>query len=1114
MGPEDTNPETHRRELEEEFAAVLTINDPEVRVGQILELAPKLPQEILDEALTDFSRISSEKLRGHALAGLAPHLGRDLITRALVIGKQMSQTEFRFEALGALGRYANDPMREEIIQEISSWQIPETRLRGWLELIEYLPPNKKEEAISTALRLPEDDRADALVRVARQLSPKWKMQALVSIKSMTLTEPKVRALCALIPVLVPKDRANALNDALSLSRGLPATSRAEATITLLPFMPEELRSELLEETIRAGESSPVWQERLHVFLRVASVVDGDPKLGLFTRCLALVDELTNDLDKSDALIVIARATPSWFRDQILETARRIKDSEIRSSLRIQLEGIFAGQGEATFSPVRPPPSDSPDGAAAGSGAYSYEPDAAPDPDASTQATPPSPATPTNVPHHDLARGASATLPVSLDLTSSPGITLPTNAPTSPPNVTLPAVAPASPSPSVEAVPKSKAAKPKATRKRAAKPVPPETELPQPDTDFEPIGVKTYLHSDKWTLDDQLNYSLYAEAIAEFIRHEDTHPPLAIGVLAPWGQGKTTLMKLIQDKLATKAKAATAPPPSAAATSSLVDPEQSNPLRPVPGNDASDRPAPPGRRRFRFADLKEWLRDPDYSPSVQKLHYPTVWFNAWKYQNSEQLWAAMAYCILNELVSQIPTQLEREKFWLALQAERIDFAEVRRDIHRVIFESIAPWLVLWFGFALIGIMLFALGLALPSRTNVLSIAGPATFSISFLACVGQWLVARTRVHRKPLEGKFAQYVRQPTYEGKLGFFHEVEEDVRRVFKLLVSQKEPVVIFIDDLDRCSPGTVAQVIEAMNLFLSADFPDCYFIVGMDAQVVAASMEVAYENLDRKLKSVTRSYGSLGWYFMDKFIQLQFNIPNLNKEMRHGYLAKLFGHESSLLKNGGSEKQPTEEELNKIQADVAATFNKDVILPGELAQKASEVAKLRLFRPQQWQIQSRTLIETGAKQLSDNSPTLQKYLDDYKDLLGSSPRAIKRFANLYRFYSLTQYARQTQGLEASSPAALARWLVIMLRWPQLVRWIQWENETKLTSATDANGKASALEDQVCATRTYEAWVKHLEEVDPTQGDWLRDKHLYEFLKMPVAIDRKLSIAVQNGVW
>ena len=137
------------------------------------------------------------------------------------------------------------------------------------------------------------------------------------------------------------------------------------------------------------------------------------------------------------------------------------------------------------------------------------------------------------------------------------------------------------------------------------------------------------------------------------------------------------------------------------------------------------------------------------------------------------------------------------------------------------------------------------------------------------------------------------MRQPTYEGKLGFFHEIETDVQRVFKLLIAEGKPAVVFIDDLDRCSPGTVAQVIEAMNLFLSADF---LIVTSLSewTRKQAASMEVAYENLDRKMQSVTRSYGSLGWYFMDKFIQLQSSIPNLTPDQRGVYLTKLLWPDS----------------------------------------------------------------------------------------------------------------------------------------------------------------------------------------------------------------------------
>ena len=57
-----------------------------------------------------------------------------------------------------------------------------------------------------------------------------------------------------------------------------------------------------------------------------------------------------------------------------------------------------------------------------------------------------------------------------------------------------------------------------------------------------------VHADRWTTEDRLDYALYARAIAEFIRHEDAEPPMVISVQAPWGQGKTSLMRMVQRDL--------------------------------------------------------------------------------------------------------------------------------------------------------------------------------------------------------------------------------------------------------------------------------------------------------------------------------------------------------------------------------------------------------------------------------------------------------------------------------------------------------------------------------------------------------------------------------------
>jgi KAP family P-loop domain len=57
-----------------------------------------------------------------------------------------------------------------------------------------------------------------------------------------------------------------------------------------------------------------------------------------------------------------------------------------------------------------------------------------------------------------------------------------------------------------------------------------------------------VHADRWTTEDRLDYALYAKATAEFLQHKDATPPMVISVQAPWGQGKTSLMRMVQHNL--------------------------------------------------------------------------------------------------------------------------------------------------------------------------------------------------------------------------------------------------------------------------------------------------------------------------------------------------------------------------------------------------------------------------------------------------------------------------------------------------------------------------------------------------------------------------------------
>jgi hypothetical protein len=68
------------------------------------------------------------------------------------------------------------------------------------------------------------------------------------------------------------------------------------------------------------------------------------------------------------------------------------------------------------------------------------------------------------------------------------------------------------------------------------------ELPEGGYERQAIG------SDLWTIEDSVGYAAYADAIARGIQHDETAPPLTIGIKAPWGAGKTSLMRMIRVRL--------------------------------------------------------------------------------------------------------------------------------------------------------------------------------------------------------------------------------------------------------------------------------------------------------------------------------------------------------------------------------------------------------------------------------------------------------------------------------------------------------------------------------------------------------------------------------------
>ena len=114
-----------------------------------------------------------------------------------------------------------------------------------------------------------------------------------------------------------------------------------------------------------------------------------------------------------------------------------------------------------------------------------------------------------------------------------------------------------------------------------------------------------------------------------------------------------------------------------------------------------------------------------------------------------------------------------------------------------------------------------------------------------------------------------------------------------------QGKRLLVFIDDLDRCSPPAIVEVLEALKLYL--DIERCVFVLGADEGVVSKVVEQKYgvheggettdegrddEKDERKAKPKPLVEGRA---YLQKIVQVPFHVPPMDEEQLGKFIAKL---------------------------------------------------------------------------------------------------------------------------------------------------------------------------------------------------------------------------------
>jgi WD40 repeat protein len=609
----------------------------------------------------------------------------------------------------------------------------------------------------------------------------------------------------------------------------------------------------------------------------------------------------------------------------------------------------------------------------------------------------------------------------------------------------------------------------------------------------PARALAGVRSDSPSAQDQLGVGDDVETLAELIAATETSPPLAIALIGDWGSGKSSVMLQME-----------------AHVSVLADRAQNNPgltawaenVRQVRFNawHYSDDQLWAGlvSRLFEMLASSQGQAegmDPDAERSPAKETRRLQDELAAKRKASDKLAKELKAADTAERSGGILTWLGSP--WFAARILATVLSQGMRDL-RTGATAVAGWILLgtgaFFAWALLGHWIGAV------VTTVAIITPPMLAALRWLqaghdAALGfanrqrASLAARQQDYQREISALQDQLARIDaaarlarflddraeggTYRPYQGLLGQVRADLDWLSADLAAARgqwessgrvgppplERIVLYIDDLDRCPPRRVVEVLEAVHLMLALDL--FVVVVAVDARWLIRSLEYHHRELFRvnpghaegHSRQLSNAYdedkhdgGELATPidYLDKIFQIPFVLPPLKPEATAAYLRSLLP-EPARQPQAGTARRNTGEGPRTSAAHARTHAPDETSLAGDDQDRANDQAgAVELMGPDRFRSRERHLRDRGhrgtgprgsvAAELRPQSLQVSPAETEFMTRLGGllpTPRAAKRLVNIYRLVRIgipaTELA-EFAGDESGGPYQAVQVLLAML--------------------------------------------------------------------------------------
>lgn len=275
-----------------------------------------------------------------------------------------------------------------------------------------------------------------------------------------------------------------------------------------------------------------------------------------------------------------------------------------------------------------------------------------------------------------------------------------------------------------------------------------------------------------------------------------------------------------------------------------------------------------------------------------------------------------------------------------------------------------------------------------------------------------------------------------YEKQLGLMHRVECDLRELTDALyIHEEDPidvaeqkrelfprgqprVVLFIDDLDRCPPRRVVQVLEAVQLLLKTEL--FVVVLGLDTRYVTRALEKAYVGI------LAAQGDPSGLDYIEKILTLPYRVHPVASDAVEDYLK---GQAITLISGAEEEtRQPPPQDRDATEETGG--------MEGTSPEK--ELAPERHDRKRTGESQAATESHEEPEPLPPYVVAFQE--DEYEAMLQVcqavvlTPRSLKRITNVMKL-AMIFWHRTRKEPTAGKVRTVSALLALSARYPEIMR-------------------------------------------------------------------------------